>query len=608
MKKYTLLSLLIVVAIFAFGQDKFGQITGHNKDLVLKQIQIHPDQMTTDYAKPGDFSFTKGENIGTTWYDAQALNYGNMMQRIWAYGDGTIGATWTGMGPGTPGVPDRGCGYNYFDNTNWGESDPHVGPDDRMGTPCYAPWGENGEIISQYKYIAGEGPMMLYMRENKGVGEWQEVELNGPEGLSLVWQSMITSGEENEYIHILAYTYDAVYMGQENALLYYRSSDGGESWDIDGEIIDGLGEDYLLTINALSYAWANPVGSTIAFTYGFDEFGGWVFKSDDNGDSWNIIEVFNSPFSGIDPPDVSNMFPCGIGTSACALDSEGMAHVVFPRMRKIFVDGDANWYPYTDGLIYWNETMNVLDTTIISSYTLEFLEEGGYLIGWLDESLEIPEGQPNYANALWGFPQISIDADNNMFVATSTITNKDNGEFNYRRIFVNSSWNGGVSWEGQVNVTSEVAQMFSECAFPAMAPVINDQIHIVYQEDYLPGFHEWLNDHVAVENQMVSISFDKDFFVGIGEEKEQSTIKLSEGYPNPANDIINFDLKLDSEASVNISLVNIVGQIVRDKNIGELQAGIVSLSLDVSELTSGSYFCTIEVNHQKFIRKIIVSN
>ncbi len=608
MKKHLLLSLLIALAVIAFGQKKFGKITGPNKDLLLKQIQAQPDQMT---ANNGEFIDVKSRDgnttIGTTWYDAQALNYGNMMQRIWAYDDGTVGAIWIGMGPGSPGVPDRGTGYNYFDGTDWGEADPHVGPDDNSGTPSYAPWGENGEIIAQYRYIAGEGPIMIYKRETKGVGEWEEVELHGPNGISLVWHSMITSGDENEYIHILALTYDAPYMGQGNALLYYRSSDGGDTWEIDGEIIDGLGEDYFLDIGSLSYAWANPMGSTIAFTYGFDEFGGRIFKSDDHGDSWEMIDVFTTPFTNYDHPEESVVFGCGIGTSSVALDSDGMAHVVFARMNKIFVAGSASYYPFTDGLIYWNENMEVLDTTIISSYTLEFLDEGGYLIGWLDESLEIPEGQPNYANALWGFPQISIDAENNLFVATSTITEHNFIEFNYRRIFVNSSFNGGLSWEGQVDVTDDNNFIFSECAFPAMAPVIGDKVHIVFQRDDLPGFHEWLDNHAPVENQMIALSFEKDFFVGVGEELEQTNIKLSEGYPNPAENLINFELKLDSKARVNITLTSIVGQIVRVENFGELQSGAVTLSLDVSELMSGAYFFTAEVDHQKFSRKIIVA-
>ncbi len=607
MKKHLLLSLLITLVVVAFGQEKFTQITGSGKNLKLKNIESHPDFRGTN---SGGFVGVETKNrstIGTTWYDSQAVNYGNMMQRIWAYDDGTVGATWIGMGPGSPGVPDRGCAYNYFDNTDWVDPNPHVGSTDRMGTPSYAPWGENGEIVVQYRYIAGEGPLRLYKRENKGVGNWEETALTGPAGVSLVWQSMITSGDNNEHIHILALTYDAPYMNQEAALLYYRSSDGGDTWDINGEIIEGLGEDYYETINSLSYAWANPVGSTIAFNYGFDEFGGQIFKSNDNGDSWEIIDVFTTPFTSFNHPDESVAFGCGIGTSAIALDSDGMAHVIFARMRKIWVDGDANYYPFTDGLIYWNENMDVLDTTIISSYTLDFLDAGGNLIGWIQEPLEIQENQPNYANAMWGFPQISIDAADNIFVATSTISDYDDGNNYYRHIFVNSSFNGGLSWEGQVDINDDPLYMFSECAFPAMAPVVENKIHIVYQQDFLPGMHEWLNDHDPQENEMIALSFDKDFFVGIGDQYKQNFVKLSDGYPNPAENRVNFTLKLKESADINIRLTSIVGQVVRHESVGNLHAGSNKLSIDVSELNSGTYFCTVEVGHQKFIKKIIVA-
>lgn len=605
MKKNVLLSLFIVLVIFAFGQDKFGKVEGPYKDLNLKPVHAHPDQRTNN---TGEFVYLKSldaNTIGTTVYDAQVINYGNMTQRMWAYDDGTVGATWASMG--FDNLPERGCGYNYFDGADWGEPTPHVGATDRLGPPSYAPWGPNGEIVSVYRYIAGEGPMLFYKRETKGEGEWEEVELNGPAGVSLVWQAMMTSGEDNEFIHILTYTYDDIYLGQENALLYYRSSDGGDSWEIDGEVIEGLGDDYFLTINALSYAWANPVGSTIAFTYGFDEFGGQVFKSDDNGDNWDIIDVFTTPFSGAEPPMETTIFPCGIGTSAVALDSDGMAHVIFPRMRKAFTDGAASWYPYTDGLIYWNETMDVLDTTTISSFTLEYLDEGGYLIGWLPESLVIPENQPNYANALWGFPQISIDAQNNLFVATSTVTDYEFVDQNYRHIFVNSSFDGGTSWEGQVDLNDELIYMFSECAFPAMAPVIYDKVFIVYQEDVLPGIHEWLEDHEQVDNQIKAFSFDKDFFVGVSERLETTTIELSEGYPVPTESTVRFSLKLDESSMIVVGITNIVGQIVKRVDMGEMHAGSNIISFDVSSFVPGTYFCTVEVNKQSFTRKIVIT-
>lgn len=602
MKKYLLL-ISVTITIFCFyGQSLLAQITGPDKDIKFRTIEAHPDK-TTYYENPAiKLDILADIVIGTTWYDGQALNYGNMMQRIWAFPDGSIGATWLSTGENLN--PERGCGYNYFDGSAWGTENPHVGPDDRMGTPSYAPWGENGEIITQYKYVAGSGPLKFYKRETKGEGDWQEVELSGPTGVSLVWQSMMTSGENHEHIHVLAYTYDIPYMGQENALLYYRSSDGGDTWDIDGEIIEGLGENYFLKINSLSYAWANPVGNTIAFTYGFDEFGGRVFKSNDNGDSWETIDVFTTPFLSTEPPTDTDIFPCGIGTSACALDSEGNVHVVFPRMRKIFQAGEASYYPYTDGLIYWNETMPVLDTTTISSYTLDYLEAGGNLIGSLD--LEIPGGQPTYYNAIWGFPQISIDAQNNLFVASSTLTTLTNGEYLYRHIFVNGSFDGGNTWEGQVDVNDNVFHIFSECAFPAMAPIIDDQVHIVYQEDNFPGMHEWALEHEIVENKMVNLSLDKTIFVGINSQQAPLGFDLSDGYPNPAHGQVHFTLKLENSATVNLTLSNLVGQVIGTANQGKLLSGSNTLTLDVSDIQSGTYFCTVEIDNQKIVRKIIV--
>ena len=149
--------------------------------------------------------------------------------------------------------------------------------------------------------------------------------------------------------------------------------------------------------------------------------------------------------------------------------------------------------------------------------------------------------------------------------------------------------------------------IFSECAFPAMAPVIGNKVHIVYQEDFIPGIHEWLEDHDAQENQMNALSYDKDFFVGVGEQYEQTIIKLSDAYPNPAENNVNFVLKLKENASVNISLTNLLGQIVRTNNIGQVQPGANTLSLDVSDLMAGTYFCTIEVDSQKLIRKVIIT-
>ncbi len=609
MKKTLLFIIFAMIVSISFPQIKFAEIRGENKNLRLEQTQVHPNQTGNYSGYVIGQKFLDYSTIGTTWYDAQTVNYGNVMQRMWYYPDGTIGSTWLSAGEDL--VPERGTGYNYFDGSEWGIPDMHVGPEDRMGSPSYAPWGSQGEIIAQYRYIAGEGPIRLYRREIKGEGEWEETEVSNPNGVSLVWHSMCTSGENFEYIHILAYTYDAPYQGQDNALLYYRSSDGGETWDVDGEIIEGLGSGYIATINSLSYAWANPVGNTIAFTYGFDEFGGRVFKSDDNGDEWEIIDVFESPFDPFEPPTDADPFGCGLGSSACALDSEGNAHVVFTRMVKLFEGGEVKYYPYTDGLIYWNETMDVLDTSIISSYTMEYLEEGGNLVGWVisDEPFEIPAGQPNYANGLCAYPQISIDADNNMFVAYSSIApGYTNGSVFFRHIVTNSSFDGGSSWNGQVDLNTDLLFWFSECAFPTMAPIVDDSVHVVFQEDSEPGTFEWPSEQsIATENNLIHMPFDKGFFVGISDELEITGFELSEGYPNPAVYSVTFNIKLENASDIEISILNFTGQLIKEIRYQGFSSGNNRFTINVSDIVSGVYYFTITAGEQMICRKILIN-
>jgi hypothetical protein len=248
----------------------------------VHSIPVKP-ALPPDFRGPGVKYIVPGEKIpgdtiiGDTYYDTQTYNYGNLMNRIFEFPDGTAGATWMDMGPG--GVPDRGTGYNFFDGVRWTGTDPHLGFDGRNGFPNYAPWGDSGELVEHYDYIQNAGVIKILRRDVKGRGAWHESVLAPPAGNhSLVWAAMITSGVHHEFVHLLAYTYDNPYRGQGHALLYYRSPDGGLTWDINGILIPGLDSAYFPTIAPLKYSWAQPRGDTLAFTYGFDQFDGLVFQ------------------------------------------------------------------------------------------------------------------------------------------------------------------------------------------------------------------------------------------------------------------------------------------------------------------------------------------
>jgi hypothetical protein len=610
MKTFTLIAAILFLSVAGFAQ------TRHVTDnLPLSNPQLCPQPASPDGVllnsaplQPGQkmLSFT---TIGNTWYDTQTYNAGNLMTRVYEHPDGTIGATWMHQAASIP--PDRGSAYNYFDGAAWDAQTPHLGSDARNGHPCYAPWGPNGEIIAHYQYILNESPIKLLRRETKGEGPWLESILYPPDGnYSLVWHSMITSGPNHEYIHILAYVYDDPYQGQDDALLYYRSSDGGVTWDINGVIIEGLGSSYFPTVSSLRYSWAQPVGNTIAFAYGFDHFDGLVFKSTDNGDTWEKIKVYESPYDPFDLPDISEDFGCGDGPSAIALDSQGKVHVAFGRMVQFYdvvstPPGGWYFYPVTEGMIYWNESMPMLDSTAISTYTLDNLIAGGNLVGWVvpdTGTIVIPTDQPNYGVGLTTSPQLAIDADDNIFLSWAAVAPEySNGQFFFRHIFSNASFDGGATWTGIKDMTGDFIFFMSECVYPAIAPIVDQKVHLVFQEDFTPGTGS------GEENLIDYIDFPIDFFVGTGGEKSAPGFGVSQNFPNPASGTAAFYVNLPKAGHVLVGLSNLQGQVLRQQDLGQLVQGNHRITLDLSDLAEGIYFYTVTVDGVAVSKKVMVS-
>jgi len=426
---------------------------------------------------------------------------------------------------------------------------------------------------------------------------------------------MISSGENNEFIHVLAYTYDAPYLGQENAVLYYRSSDGAQTWEVEHELIDGMGIDDYPNGQNLTYSWAQPQGENIAFVYGPSEHDGKIFKSDDNGDSWDDILFYESPFPEV-PTVETELFGCGDGNSTIALDSEGTAHVVFSKMLYAHDGaGGLTFIPATEGVIYWTEGMDVMDSTFISTYTNEFIEEAGQLIGYMlpdpnTGSYDILDAatQFNYNCSFTSFPQMGIDANDNMFVTYQALApGFDNTLQNYRHIHVASSWDGGETWLEPVDLNTDILFSISECVYPAMTGTIGEKIHILFQEDYEPGIFEWLANHDAAENSMKYMEFDKDFFVGV-ENHNQATQELavSSCYPNPAADATQLNIRMENNEAGSVVISNMVGQTVNVIDLGVLAQGNNHVQVQVSDLASGVYYLTVVTENQKNTQKLIV--
>jgi hypothetical protein len=539
--------------------------------------------------------------VGTTWYDLQSYN--TLQNRIYAYDDGTVGATYM-IANDPVAWTERGTAYNYFNGSSWGPGPSGRIESVRTGWPCYAPYGPTGEITVSHSVIQSMG-LVFNKREVKGEGAWEEFYLPGPEGWDLVWPAMITSGPDHMTIHLLALTYGDPYQDMAGALLYYRSTDGGVTWDIRDYLIDEINSNYFNGIGGDYYSWADARGDTIAFSVGFQTQDGYIMKSYDNGDNWTQVVAYDSPYTpytGEETPTYCG----GDGTQACAIDSKGNVHVVFGRMQHVFDSTGAGfYYPATEGIVYWNETMPSLDTTILSTWTLDYLLEGGNLIGWIppnngDSTLI---GYGIYFVSLTSHPQMHIDSEDNIYVVWSApAPGYDNTEMNYRHIFANGSNDDGQHWTGIKDLNTDLLYVFSECIYPVMSPnFANDKVHLTFQTDGLPGINVWTGGHDPVENTIMYQQRDIDeFIVGVGEHRAKGKELAVSVVPNPVVGEFVVMLGGMGAAQTEIQITDLTGRVVKEISSRDSQ-----VLVDGSDWKPGIYLITATCGDRTAFGKVL---
>lgn len=77
-------------------------------------------------------------------------------------------------------------------------------------------------------------------------------------------------------------------------------------------------------------------------------------------------------------------------------------------------------------------------------------------------------------------------------------------------------------------------------------------------------------------------------------------------YPNPAIDLIAFDLTMAMAQSVQISLMDYTGRVVAKKDLGTVNAGHQVVSFPVNDLARGIYIYQVKVNEEAQQGKIVI--
>lgn len=638
MKKLLLIGLILSIGTLGYSQRSVQKIDRTVKRGIAKIAET----------PKGFYEFHKNSNpyvnnqrmeptetvIGKSIYDICSNNA--LSNRIYLHEDGTMGAVWT-MGFIDPNFSERGTGYNFYDGSTWtipntNEQRIEIGEpgDVRTGWPSYAPWGPNGEIVvSHFTSTTG---LAFLTRPDKGTGEWSQMAWDDPDEESdPTWPRLVTSGENNEIIHVFYNTYNE-YEGQDGAILYSRSDDGGESWDPEAELLDGVGADYYTDISADEYTMASRDDVVVVLVGGkfHDVF---FLKSEDNGDTWEktIVAEHPYPFFDFDVTVTDTFWFCD-GSHDVAIGPDGKVHVIFSI--GLFLRNEEHepgyYSPFygtgVDGVVYWNEDMEMfspgintfsppwyeepeselnddpeLGTVNLIGYTLDY--NGNGTLDFTNDNIFVYSGQ-----GLSTMPNIVVDDNNDVYTVWASATETfDNGTYQYRKIWTRAYANG--AWGPFFHVTENIIHIIEETVYPVFAENSDDNVHLIYRADGTPGEASIPEpDHSYQENRYYHSAVPKsDMLTGIEDSKLTENAFVTQNYPNPVNDFTSITVTLEQSAPLSLKVMNQLGQVVYENNRGTVSAGNHFFQVDATGLTSGVYFYTVTSGNQSVTKKMIVN-
>ena len=621
--KQLILLFLIFSVVFVNSQDRVF-IPKHLRDMSIKveTTQNNNENSWNDYIplKKSPGITLSEEFIGDTRYDNQSN--ASVPRKIVLFDDYTIGATWTRSMEEGSFFADRGTGYNYYNGPSWSEWPSERIEDIKVHRPVYDQWGENGEMIISHTSGAG-----LYMatRSEKGTGDWDFETISGPPGEDyILWARAVTSGAMQDRIHLLALTLPeshggTPYEGLDGALLYSLSTDGGDSWEIEHQILDGMTSDEYNGFPADTYAFAEPKDDVVAFVAGDPWKGLFLMKSMDGGLNFEKTSIWDHPYPEWEPGMNADTFYCADGSQSLVIDDAGIVHVAFGITRAHAEDQETHLHQWVDGIAYWNEGMTTFSNNLnaLSPYEhpdSELIEDVN-LIGWTQDvngngELDFLDEIGIYSIGLSSMPQLVID-DFSMFLVYSSVTETfSNGLKNYRHIWGRHASSIGSSWYWTpyfFDLTGDLIHIFDECVYPSLAANSDEDIHLIYQVDTEPGIATWYEQHDYVDNHITYVKSAKYVIIGTEQYNTPSqNLTVEQNYPNPFRDFSKIMVENKNPGLLGIKVFSTTGQIVFEELRPQAPSGKHFFEIDGNRLSEGAYFYTVYDGTSAITKKMMV--
>jgi hypothetical protein len=548
--------------------------------------------------------------LGITTYDLQTN--GSIQNRLNMDANGNMAAVWTASEQSNTTRSDRGTGYSYFDGSGWTLSSKYPRIETvRCGWPSLLFPASGGEVVVSHQSIivgsSTDTKVRINSRPSIGSGSWTEKLVSNTD---LTWPRATMGGADGNTLHLIAVTAaeDSNKFGERRVLVYYRSNDGGSTFNIQDSVLPGLDAGSVGPIGGDSYA-ITSMGDIIVISV-FDTWNDvFYLRSEDNGDTWTKTVVWNHPQPGVDIVDelVLDTIAVPDGGGAVLLDNNANVHLFWGWVAAfndaIEPPDDAvyTFFGFRDGLLYWNDQTpaNQIDTIART------VDQTG------DGQIILTGGQPNYGSGLVGFPSAGIGTDGTIYVSYSgtheTLSDAIGSPGNYRHLYIIKSYDDGDTWTDPRDINPN--EEFTENVYAYMYPKITGgSIHILYQRDEDAGVSTADNattPQPVTENEIVYAKIDTLLNVGI--EKQIQGISSLDLYPNPASDLLNINFRLEKPDHVRTEIVSLVGQQVVAVERQVNNAAQNRIQLDISKLPAGIYLVTITPrNGEPSTKKLVI--
>lgn len=279
-----------------------------------------------------------------------------------------------------------------------------------------------------------------------------------------------------------------------------------------------------------------------------------VFKSENNGSSWNQINInyTQAQVLGYDFAAVDNtMVFCAVNLGSF-----------------ISTDGGTNW-TLKNPPIFMGSVHAFNNEIFGSTYGMYKLTGG---TNWTSISSGFPSGLGITAST-----RSTVSVGNKIFTYYADVITQSG------KIF--ASDNNGNSWhEVGNNLPSMPASSLND--FLAATP----QYLYFYNSNSMSVYRYPIQGTTAIENNDIIIPQE---------------FTLSQNYPNPFNPSTKISFSLPSSSNVSLKVFNTIGQEVSELVNGNLEPGNYSVDFNASKLSSGIYFYRLSAgsfsNTKKFI-------